>query len=73
MKFYDKSLRLELFFSHNDLPMNIRHVHLNHLADFPFDEDLKQIEPWASMDNCATDIPRLRKGKVGGVVSNMFT
>ena len=56
-------------FSHNDLPMNLRYVLKNHIADFEFDKDLTKIEPWASRKTCHTDLPRLREGKVGGVVS----
>ncbi|XP_068200868.1 dipeptidase 1-like [Palaemon carinicauda] len=51
---------------HNDVPMDIRSVVNNRLEDFPFDQNLTEIEPWASRTSCPTDLPRLRAGLLGG-------
>ncbi|XP_043278013.1 dipeptidase 1-like [Venturia canescens] len=51
---------------HNDLPWNIRNFVHNQLADFNFDEDLRQIAPWSKSAWSQTDLLRLRQGMVGG-------
>ncbi|XP_042210732.1 dipeptidase 1-like isoform X2 [Homarus americanus] len=51
---------------HNDLAMTIRKVVNNQLAQFPFHQDLTKLEPWASQTSSHTDLPRLRKGHLGG-------
>ncbi|CAL4071919.1 unnamed protein product [Meganyctiphanes norvegica] len=57
---------------HNDLVMNIRSKLYNRLQEFPFDQDLTEIEPWASMSNSHTDIPRIKAGKLGGQFWSAF-
>ncbi|XP_055683996.1 uncharacterized protein LOC129790516 [Lutzomyia longipalpis] len=49
---------------HNDLPWNIRKFLHNQLNDFHFDEDLRNVMPWAKSTWSHTDLPRLRKGRV---------
>ncbi|XP_063601038.1 dipeptidase 1-like isoform X2 [Penaeus indicus] len=51
---------------HNDLAVNIREALRNRLEDFPFEKNLTEMEPWASMEFSQTDLPRLRAGQVGG-------
>ncbi|XP_042890929.1 dipeptidase 1-like [Penaeus japonicus] len=51
---------------HNDLASNIREALENRVEDFPFEKNLTEIEPWASMEYSQTDLPRLRAGQVGG-------
>lgn len=57
---------------HNDLVMNIRSKLYNRLDQFPFDQNLTEIEPWASSPNCHTDLPRIRHGKLGGQFWSAF-
>lgn len=56
------------FDSHNDFPTNLREIVFNDLRKVNFSDDLTQVEPWASSRYSYTDLPRLRKGKVGGQV-----
>ncbi|KAK7065410.1 hypothetical protein SK128_008770 [Halocaridina rubra] len=51
---------------HNDLIMNVRTVLGNKIYDFPFEQNLTTIEPWASRPSCHTDLPRIREGQLGG-------
>lgn len=53
---------------HNDLPWNIRNFVHNQLADFDFDQDLRQVAPWSKSAWSQTDLVRLRQGMVGGQV-----
>ncbi|ODM95535.1 Dipeptidase 1 [Orchesella cincta] len=58
--------RMPVIDGHNDFPMNLRDLVFNDLRKVNFSSDLTQVEPWASHPYSFTDIPRLRKGKVGG-------
>ncbi|XP_049939904.1 dipeptidase 1-like [Schistocerca serialis cubense] len=49
---------------HNDLPWNLRSLEKNQINDFDFNRDLTQDPRW-NCTSCFTDLPRLRKGKVG--------
>nr|ULE28422.1 NDM [Neocaridina denticulata sinensis] len=51
---------------HNDVPYFIRNSVQNQLSKFPFESDLTKLEPFASLKNCHTDLPLLKKGQVGG-------
>ncbi|XP_070508341.1 dipeptidase 1-like isoform X2 [Chironomus tepperi] len=52
---------------HNDLPYNLYRVEHNRLKNFRFNSDLRQNRKWVnSKADTYTDLPRLRKGKVGG-------
>lgn len=53
--------------------MNIREALRNRVEDFPFEKNLTEIEPWASMEFSQTDLPRLRAGQVGGQVRSLLT
>ncbi|XP_066938803.1 dipeptidase 1-like [Macrobrachium rosenbergii] len=57
---------------HNDVAMDIRAVVSNRLEEFPFDQNLTEIEPWASRMAFATDLPRLRAGLLGGQFWSAF-
>ncbi|XP_064117062.1 dipeptidase 1-like [Macrobrachium nipponense] len=57
---------------HNDVAMDIRSVVQNRLEEFPFDQNLTEIEPWASRMACNTDLPRLRAGLLGGQFWSAF-
>ncbi|XP_065077833.1 dipeptidase 1-like [Ochlerotatus camptorhynchus] len=50
---------------HNDLPFNIYKVERNLLANFNLDSNLKEHPVWGQTDSSHTDLPRLRKGKLG--------
>lgn len=50
---------------HNDLPYNLYNVESNILENFDFDSNLAENEKW-QFDGSFTDLPRLRKGKLGG-------
>ncbi|CAL8142721.1 unnamed protein product [Orchesella dallaii] len=58
--------RMPVIDGHNDFPMNLRDLAFNDLRRVNFSSDLTQVEPWASHPYSFTDLPRLRKGKVGG-------
>nr|ALX00043.1 dipeptidase 1-like protein [Melanoplus sanguinipes] len=49
---------------HNDLPWNLRSLEKNQINEFDFDRDLRADPRW-NCSTCFTDLPRLRKGKVG--------
>lgn len=51
---------------HNDLPYNIYHLEHDRLKNFSLDSDLTQHPTWGKRSSSHTDLPRLRKGKVGG-------
>lgn len=58
-------------FSHNDLPHNLYKLLGNNLDQFDFTKNLSDDKLWGKhvCNTCTTDLPRLRKGKVGGQVS----
>ena len=51
---------------HNDFPMGVRDLLNNDVSLLNFDHDLTKEEPWASYYFNHVDIPRMRKGKMGG-------
>jgi len=51
---------------HNDFPMGVREVLNNDVAALNFDHDLTKEEPWASYVYNHIDIPRMRRGGMGG-------
>merc|ERR1719309_1067732 len=51
---------------HNDFPMAVRDLLKNDLSKLHFDQDLTEEEPWASYWANHCDLPRMRKGKMGG-------
>ncbi|XP_071538003.1 dipeptidase 1-like [Panulirus ornatus] len=55
---------------HNDLALNLRDIFHNQIADYPFDQNLTQVD-WCN-PGCVTDIPRLREGKVGAQFWSAF-
>ncbi|GLH01399.1 Dipeptidase [Gryllus bimaculatus] len=52
--------------SHNDLPWNVRKFVHNQILTFNFTADLMKVDPWARSNWSHTDLPRLRRGMVGG-------
>lgn len=57
---------------HNDFPMGIRSLLRNDVTKLRFDEDMTQIEPWASYWANHVDLPRMRKGGMGGQFWSAF-
>jgi len=57
---------------HNDFPMGIRNLLKNDVTKLRFDEDTTQIEPWASYWANHVDLPRMRKGQMGGQFWSAF-
>lgn len=51
---------------HNDWPYNIYRLEHNQLQNVDLNSDLTQHPTWSKLDSSHTDIPRLRRGKVGG-------
>merc|ERR1711872_492239 len=51
---------------HNDFAMGVRRLPRNDVSKLNFDEDLTQQEPWASYWANHVDLPRMKKGKMGG-------
>ena len=51
---------------HNDFPMGVRDLLNNDVSLLNFDHDLTKEEPWASYYFNHVDIPRMKKGKMGG-------
>ena len=59
--------KVPLIDGHNDLPYNLYRVEYNKLKNFKFNSDLRLNKRWVdSKADTYTDLPRLRKGKVGG-------
>lgn len=56
--------QVPLIDGHNDLPWNIRKFLHNKLNDFNFDEDLRNVAPWARSQWSHTDLTRLKKGRI---------
>ncbi|XP_017854524.2 uncharacterized protein LOC108607922 [Drosophila busckii] len=56
--------QVPLIDGHNDLPWNIRKFLHNKLNDFNFDEDLRNVAPWARSHWSHTDLTRLKKGRI---------
>ena len=54
---------------HNDFPMGIRELLRNDISKLDFDSDLTVVEPWASYWANHIDLPRMRKGQMGGQCS----
>ncbi|XP_065168909.1 dipeptidase 1-like isoform X3 [Atheta coriaria] len=50
---------------HNDFPYNIFSLEHNNLDNFDFTQNLTNNPKWGSCTSCYTDLPKLRKGKVG--------
>ena len=48
--------------------MTIRDIYQNDLSKLNFDSNLSQNKLFADCRSCHTDLPKLRKGKVGGQV-----
>ena len=57
---------------HNDFPMGIRSLLKNDVDQLNFDHDLTQEEPWASYWANHVDLPRMRKGQMGGQFWSAF-
>lgn len=55
---------------HNDFPYNIFSLEHNNLDNFDFTQNLTNNPKWGSCTSCYTDLPKLRKGKVGAQVSS---
>ncbi len=53
---------------HNDLPWNLRKFLHGELSEFDFNSDLKNTFPWSKSVWSHTDLPRLRRGRVGAQV-----
>ena len=51
---------------HNDFAMGLRSQLRNNVEQLNFDHDLTQEEPWASYYANHVDLPRMRKGQMGG-------
>ena len=54
--------------SHNDFPLAIRELFNNDLNGFDFNSDLSKHSKFENYPYDHTDLPRLRKGQVGGQV-----
>ena len=64
---------LFFFYSHNDFPLAIRDLFDNKLTGWDFNSNLSENPKFLNYDMDHTDLPRLRKGHVGGqVLSNSF-
>ena len=57
-----------LVFSHNDFPLAIRDIFNNDLEGWNFDSDLSQHPKFQDYPMDHTDLPRMKKGRVGGQV-----
>ncbi|KAK7082671.1 hypothetical protein SK128_004537 [Halocaridina rubra] len=56
---------------HNDLALSLRETVKNRVQDFPFDKNVSEIEPFASLSR-RTDLVKLRAGLVGGQFWSAF-
>jgi len=57
---------------HNDFAMGLRSQLRNNVEELNFDHDLTQEEPWASYYANHVDLPRMRKGQMGGQFWSAF-
>ena len=57
---------------HNDFPMGLRQLLRNDISKLDFDSDLTQVEPWASYWANHIDLPRMRRGQMGGQFWSAF-
>jgi len=57
---------------HNDFPMGLRQLLRNDISKLDFDTDLTKVEPWASYWANHIDLPRMRKGQMGGQFWSAF-
>ena len=57
---------------HNDFPMGLRQLLRNDVSLLDFDSDLTQVEPWASYWANHIDLPRMRRGQMGGQFWSAF-
>ncbi|PSN45629.1 hypothetical protein C0J52_16991 [Blattella germanica] len=62
----DVLLEVPLVDGHNDLPYNIRVYAKDQLKNFDFNKNLSTDPYWSTIKSSYTDLPRLRKGRVGG-------
>ncbi|XP_035710280.1 dipeptidase 1-like [Folsomia candida] len=51
---------------HNDFPWTLKRLVFDDLRRLNFSQDLTQVEPWASDVMSHTDIPRIKRGRLGG-------
>ena len=56
--------------SHNDFPLAIRDLFNNDLEGWDFDSNLSQHPKFRNYSMDHTDLPRLKRGRVGGQVSH---
>ena len=52
--------------------MALRKLLRNNVEELFFDHDLTQEEPWASYNKNHVDLPRMRKGQMGGQFWSAF-
>lgn len=57
---------------HNNLPWNLYQIVKNDLGQFDFRSNLSQNANWVSIKTSQTDLPRLKKGMLGGQVSGDY-
>jgi len=57
---------------HNDFPMGLRQLLRNDISKLDFDTDLTKVEPWASYWANHIDLPRMRRGQMGGQFWSAF-
>jgi len=73
---YERALRVlseyPVIDGHNDFAMGVRSLLHNDLSLVHFDEDLTVEEPWASYYANHVDIPRMKRGKMGGQFWSAF-
>ena len=65
---YQQRRKIFFFFSHNDFPLAIRDLFDNKLTGWDFNSNLSENPKFLNYDMDHTDLPRLRKGHVGGQV-----
>jgi membrane dipeptidase len=62
----DVLYEVPLIDAHNDLPFNLYQIEQNQLKNFKLESNLKNNPKWR-VPASYTDLPRLRKGRVGGI------
>jgi len=56
----------------SDLPWNLRKFLHGQLQNFNFTDNLKTVQPWSQSLWSHTDLPRLRRGRVGAQVRTAY-
>ena len=67
----EKIVKITRFYRHNDFPLAIRNLYNNDVTKFDFKSHLSGLPEFQDYNMDHTDLARMRKGHMGGQVSNL--